>query len=165
MLAALRSRRNHRVAFGRPSERERDLLRCRRAAVASMVAQRFPVVSGAYRRRSCSLARALSNRSTATVLMFYSAACPLCQSIRADLDKLHEKHPWMTYVEACAEEFEQWAPEMLRYSVEAVPCLVLLDAQGACAVPPCSDKDMVRPWMAALMLASCSFASGAETLS
>lgn len=81
------------------------------------------------------LASALRNRSRPTLMMFYSDQCPLCAGVRAEcmgrpeLAKTSSKPAW-DFVELCADDFEGWAPEMLRYHVTAVPCLVLLDRKG-----------------------------------
>lgn len=91
---------------------------------------RAPVVAPHKQRRHASVAQARRQPGKATLLLFYSAVCPLCQALRTDFDQIQQQHAWVATADICADDFEAWAPEMLRYSVDAVPCLVLLDSQG-----------------------------------
>jgi hypothetical protein len=77
------------------------------------------------------LARSLSDTSKATLLVFYSRSCPLCQALQPRLEEIITQEAWLDVVQLCGDEFHLWAPEMFRYGVEQVPCLVLLNHNGA----------------------------------
>lgn len=82
------------------------------------------------RGEAAGLARALANTSRATLIVFYSEHCPLCKSLQEPLERADASAQWLDVVNVGADDFEAWAPEMLRYDVQQVPCLVLLDRQG-----------------------------------
>jgi Thioredoxin len=76
------------------------------------------------------LRQSLGNSKQATLIMFYSRACPLCKALEPEVQSLSGTRPWLDVVDICADDFQEWAPEMLRYSITAVPCLTLLDKAG-----------------------------------
>ena len=78
------------------------------------------------------LAGCLANSSRCGLLMFYSQKCVLCKAVQSQLQS-QAVGDQLDLVEICADDFQDWAPEMLRYSVTTVPCLVLLDCQGELA--------------------------------
>jgi thioredoxin-related protein len=96
-----------------------------------MITPRMPLIAAVTPDKSRhALAVSLSNTRTATLLIFYSQVCPLCKALRSDVARMPKTVAWLSTVELCADDFQSWAPEMLRYSVESVPCLVLLDKTG-----------------------------------
>ena len=61
-------------------------------------------------------------------------------------------HNWVTLSEICADHFEEWAPEMLCFNVERVPCLVMLDSSGMAIFRPRSDMSFLALTRAVLAL-------------
>ena len=62
-----------------------------------------------------------------SVLVFHSSACQVCSSLRPDLDREAERGLDVLRLDT---DCQGWAPEVLHYGVEKVPCLVLLDRRG-----------------------------------
>ena len=75
------------------------------------------------------LAKALDDRSRCTLLSFYSPKCELCKRVRRGIDAVAEEEDWLNLVRLDVED-QTWIPEVSYYSVDNVPCLVLLDKRG-----------------------------------
>lgn len=65
-------------------------------------------------------------------MLFTSPRCALCRSLAPDVKRAREAHgDWLDLVEVTADDPRAaWAPEMLAYGVETVPCFVLLSRGG-----------------------------------
>ncbi|KAK9819929.1 hypothetical protein WJX72_003988 [[Myrmecia] bisecta] len=65
------------------------------------------------------------------LLMFQSSRCGLCQSLHAPVEEIGEEHSsWLQVARVSADDDQLWAPEMLHYGVNHVPCLILLNPEG-----------------------------------
>lgn len=63
------------------------------------------------------------------LLAFMSPQCGLCASLRPSLREVEQAGGVrVAWIDATLDRV--WAPELLRYDVEAVPCLVLLRGDG-----------------------------------
>lgn len=79
--------------------------------------------------------------SSSTLVFFTSPRCGLCRSLAPDVRRARDEHAgWLDVVEVTADSGNgggngngngpsAWAPEMLAYGVEAVPCFVLLSGR------------------------------------
>ncbi|KAI8473004.1 MAG: hypothetical protein J3K34DRAFT_196150 [Monoraphidium minutum] len=74
------------------------------------------------------LAQALAARKP-LILFFKSESCSLCRELLGDAADL-EAARGVTVRTISTDDHASWAPEMLQYGVEAVPCFVALDAAG-----------------------------------
>jgi hypothetical protein len=79
------------------------------------------------------LARHLSGQTTSEgdintrplVLTFLSPSCPLCASVKRRLDTAQDERYELLYLDASNTAL--WGPEIVFYSVDQVPCLVVVD--------------------------------------
>lgn len=87
--------------------------------------------SNTVRTQQAALARALESRQRHTLLYFYSSRCALCQSLAPEVDEAGSSNASLLDVaRICTDDQLAWAPEMLNYDVESVPCMVLLNTAG-----------------------------------
>ncbi len=63
------------------------------------------------------------------LLFFYSLTCQLCRALEPQVSQVSTAQG-IPISQICADADHWWAPELLAYKVERVPCLVLLDAHG-----------------------------------
>lgn len=85
------------------------------------------------RQEQARLAASIADPGRATLLVFYSEACSLCQAIVPTVDKMGSAEAsWLDVVYACADHDHEWAPEMICYGIHGVPTAVLLNYEGAC---------------------------------
>ncbi|CAD7697334.1 unnamed protein product [Ostreobium quekettii] len=85
---------------------------------------------GASRAERAHLARALGSGRHALVL-FYSKNCRLCRALQPVVDEAEAcEADWMRVVRVCTDSDQEWAPEILHYGIEHVPCLVMLQPGG-----------------------------------
>lgn len=74
-----------------------------------------------------------------TLLYFHSAACNLCRSISGVVSQEHARRSQsLSLCSICTDGTQAFAPEMLNYDVQSVPCFVLLDKKGLAVAK--SDK-------------------------
>ncbi|WIA37312.1 hypothetical protein OEZ86_014247 [Tetradesmus obliquus] len=66
-----------------------------------------------------------------SVVYFYSSKCLLCRSVAPTVEQERERcSSWLNFASVCTDDQAKWAPEMINYEIESVPCFVLLDKQG-----------------------------------
>ncbi|KAF6255169.1 hypothetical protein COO60DRAFT_246886 [Scenedesmus sp. NREL 46B-D3] len=66
-----------------------------------------------------------------SLVYFYSSKCLLCRSVAPTVEQEREKRSsWLSFASVCTDDQAKWAPEMINYQIESVPCFVLLDKQG-----------------------------------
>lgn len=92
-----------------------------------------------------------------SILFFHSSSCEICKSLHPDLEKMSQSVPELNILRRvlrvtlrfCATvasrslpsccvlfvcrvnaDHNFWAPEVLNYGIEVVPCFVLLDSSG-----------------------------------
>eukprot|EP00882_Tetradesmus_deserticola_P024409 GHRQ01026675.1.p2 GENE.GHRQ01026675.1~~GHRQ01026675.1.p2 ORF type:complete len:128 (+),score=15.64 GHRQ01026675.1:60-443(+) len=69
--------------------------------------------------------------SKQSLVYFYSSTCLLCRSVAPTVEQEREKRSsWLGFASVCTDDQANWAPEMINYQIESVPCFVLLDKQG-----------------------------------
>ncbi|KAI3438646.1 hypothetical protein D9Q98_001068 [Chlorella vulgaris] len=81
------------------------------------------------------------------IVAFMSPQCGLCASLRPALDQVASSRASELQVAVLNAQLDkQWAPEMLAYNVETVPCFVLLNAAGnaVCKTPPPRSRQQME---------------------
>jgi len=79
-------------------------------------------------------------------VLFTSPRCALCRSLAPDVQRVRERHgAWLDVVEVTADDRTAWAPEMLAYGVETVPCFVLLAPPPPPALSPGARRGRPTP--------------------
>jgi thioredoxin-like negative regulator of GroEL len=88
------------------------------------------------REQQRGLARALAARDRHCLLYFYSSACPLCAAVAPEVAAAGAAGGALAVapIRCDANDQAAWAPEMMHYGVQRVPCFVLLAPGGA--APP-----------------------------
>eukprot|EP00873_Tetraselmis_striata_P003720 jgi/Tetstr1/423984/TSEL_014595.t1 len=87
---------------------------------------------GSPAQEEAQLASVLADRQRHSLLLFYSAQCRLCAALQPVVAELEAEHAGRLGVARLNTDHEaQWAPEMIHYEVQAVPCFVLLAPDGS----------------------------------
>mmetsp|Transcript_28763 Transcript_28763/g.63362 ORF Transcript_28763/g.63362 Transcript_28763/m.63362 type:complete len:123 (+) Transcript_28763:126-494(+) len=65
------------------------------------------------------------------LVFFYSDTCNLCKTLQPSVVNVQEgNQSWLQVATVCADEQLKWAPEVLHYNVDQVPCFVMLKPNG-----------------------------------
>jgi len=83
------------------------------------------------REQQRGLARALAARDRHCLLYFYSSACPLCAAVAPEVAAAAAGPLAVAPIRCDDADAAAWAPEMMHYGVQRVPCFVLLAPGGA----------------------------------
>eukprot|EP00192_Tetraselmis_astigmatica_P017378 CAMPEP_0117653070 /NCGR_PEP_ID=MMETSP0804-20121206/2990_1 /TAXON_ID=1074897 /ORGANISM="Tetraselmis astigmatica, Strain CCMP880" /LENGTH=137 /DNA_ID=CAMNT_0005459211 /DNA_START=338 /DNA_END=751 /DNA_ORIENTATION=+ len=98
------------------------------------------------RTEEAHLAKILADTRRHSLVMFYSSRCNLCKALQASIAEVEDSEKdWLGVARINTDHEEQWAPEMLHYQVEKVPCLLLLKPSGEAVCktgPPRSLRHM-----------------------
>uniref|UniRef100_A0A7R9YYD1 Thioredoxin domain-containing protein n=1 Tax=Chlamydomonas euryale TaxID=1486919 RepID=A0A7R9YYD1_9CHLO len=88
---------------------------------------------------------ALSERRP-RMLFFYSRACSLCKQLAPRLEAavVDSAAPPVAAVPICCDNQLAWAPEMLHYDVQQVPCFVLLNEDGVAVGKSGEPRDLLQ---------------------
>lgn len=101
-----------------------------RDALARALARPQPPATPLAAANATNAATSPWSSSSPSLVFFSSPRCALCRSLAPDVQRAREAHgAWLSVVEVTADDRRAaWAPEMLAYGVETVPCFVLLSS-------------------------------------
>uniref|UniRef100_A0A7S1SU75 Thioredoxin domain-containing protein n=1 Tax=Tetraselmis chuii TaxID=63592 RepID=A0A7S1SU75_9CHLO len=87
---------------------------------------------GSPQHEEAQLGRVLADKQRYSLLLFYSSHCKLCQALQPVVEEVetNERHR-LSVARLNTDHEVQWAPEMLHYQVDTVPCFILLAPDGS----------------------------------